>query len=71
MIANFLRTTEKLSYRGRIDRCPECDSEKIVFPKSWESKRKNEARGINWRCSDYACVGFQSDCSVAVLVAGF
>jgi hypothetical protein len=32
---------------GRIDRCPECDSEKIVFPESRSRKRKNESGGIN------------------------
>jgi hypothetical protein len=30
---------------GKIERCPECDSEKIVFPKSRGSKRKNESGG--------------------------
>jgi hypothetical protein len=45
----------------KIDRCPECDSEKIVFPKS-RGKKKDEAGGINWGCSDCRCAGFQSGC---------
>jgi hypothetical protein len=51
---------------ARIDRCPECDSEKIGFPKSRRRKKENESRGINWRCSDCGCAGFQSGCVVVV-----
>ena len=45
---------------------PECDSDKIVFPKRRANKRKNESVGIKWRCSDCACTGFQSSCMVVV-----
>jgi hypothetical protein len=48
----------------RVDRCPECDSEKMVFPKS--RGKKNESLGISWRCTDYGCAGFQSGCMVVV-----
>jgi hypothetical protein len=52
-----------------IDRCPECDSEKIAFPKSQGSK-KNESDGIRWRCSECGCAGFQSGCVVVVTIDG-
>jgi len=52
-------------HTGRIDHCPECDSQKIVFPKS-RGRKKNESRGIKWRCSDCCCAGFQSGCMVVV-----
>jgi hypothetical protein len=48
----------------------DCDSEKIVFPESRGSKRKNESGGINWRCSDCGCTGFQSGCVVVVTSGG-
>jgi hypothetical protein len=51
---------------GRIDRCPKCDSEKIVFPESWGRKKEKESRGIKWRCSDCGCAGYQSGCIVVV-----
>jgi hypothetical protein len=41
-------------------------SDKIVFPKSLGRKKKNEPDGINWRCSDCGCAGFQSGCMVVV-----
>jgi hypothetical protein len=49
-----------------IDRCPECDSEKIVFPESRGRRRKNESDGIKWRCSGCVCTGFQSGCLAVV-----
>jgi hypothetical protein len=45
---------ETTSILGRIDRCSECDSEKIVFPKS-RGSRKNKSREIKWHCSDCGC----------------
>ena len=35
------------------------------------TKRKSEADGINWPCSDCGCAGFQNGCSVAVSSFGF
>jgi hypothetical protein len=61
---------EPTSILGRIDRCPECDSEKMVFYKSRGRKKKNESRRIKWCCSDCGCVGFQSGCIVVVTSDG-
>jgi hypothetical protein len=38
----------------------------MVFLESRGNKRKNESYGINWRCSDCGCAGFQSGCMVVV-----
>jgi hypothetical protein len=63
---NSLRIGGDDFHPGRIPRCPECDSEKIVFPVSRGRKRKSEPGEISWRCSDCGCAGFQSGCIVVV-----
>jgi hypothetical protein len=59
-----LRIVERTFRPARIDRCHECDSDTIVDPKS--RGKKNESEGINLRCSDCGCAGFQSGCTVMV-----
>src|SRR5882724_7514210 len=66
VVANLLRIRGDDFIPGRIDHCSECNSDKIVFPKSRGRKKKNESRGINWRCSERGCTGFQSTCTVVV-----
>jgi hypothetical protein len=51
---------------AKIELCPECNSAKIVLPKSQGRKKENESGGIKWRCSDCGCAGFQSGCVVVV-----
>jgi hypothetical protein len=65
-VANLLRIHRDTFRPKLIDCCPECDSEKIVFPKIRGRKNKNESGGINWRCSNCGCAGFQSGCLVVV-----
>jgi hypothetical protein len=46
VVANLLRIVETGFIPGRIDHCAECDSDKMVFPKSRGRKKKNETAGI-------------------------
>jgi len=67
VVANLLKESVETTFTTRrIDRCPNCDSEEIVFSESRGRKRKNESRGIKWRCSDCGCAGFQSGSVVVV-----
>jgi len=43
VVANPLRIREDDFIPGRIDHCPECDSEKVVFPRS-RGRKKKECR---------------------------
>jgi hypothetical protein len=45
VVANLLRIHRDTFIPGRIDRCPECNSDKLVFPKSRSKKKENESRG--------------------------
>jgi hypothetical protein len=46
VVADLLKQSVETTFiPGRIDHCPECDSDKIVFPKSRSSKSKNEPAG--------------------------
>jgi hypothetical protein len=65
-VANLLRIRGDDFILRRIARCPECNSAKIVFPKSRGKKRKNESGGIKWHCSDCGCAGFLGGCIVVV-----
>jgi hypothetical protein len=42
VVANLLKESTDTTFVSlRIDRCPECDSDKIVFPKSGVRRRTN------------------------------
>jgi len=56
----------KNMFPAKIELCPECNSDKLVFPESRGRKQRNESRGIKWCCSDCGCSGFQSGCLVVV-----
>ena len=57
-------------FPSRIANCPECDSDKIVFPLQPGERGKDVSSGDDWRCSECSCAGSQSGCTVIVTRVG-
>lgn len=53
-------------FPSRISNCPECNSDKITFPR----QRYGASPGSAWRCSECGCAGSQSGCTVVITEDG-
>ena len=67
VVANLLKESVETTFiPRRIDRCPECDSEKMVFPESRARKRRPNPEESTGAVRTVAVQGLQSGCAVVV-----